>query len=160
MPHNAEEMMANTKSLERLIDDYSQRMIRGDFTALDEFASDDWMTHANPKYILSAFHEVTCAKEGEKVFYSQVISAFPRVREIVFNKNVQIDAELVAINYTIRGIHDGTPFFDVPPSGEEEEINGTAIIRYEDDKMIEHWGGPTCSTCTGYVELKTVPTFA
>lgn len=151
--------MANKRNLEEVIDEYSQRMIRGDFTALDEFASDEWMTHANPRYILSAFHAVTCAKEGERVFYSQVNAAFPRVREIVFNKNIQIDPDHVVVNYTIRGIHDGAPFFDVPPSGEEEAIHGTAIIRYENDKMVEHWGGPTCCTCTGYVELRNPPTF-
>jgi hypothetical protein len=149
--------MANTRSLEAIIDEYSQRMIRGDYTALDEFASDDWITHASPKYILTQFHEVTCAKEGEKVFYMQVNAAFPRQREIVFNKNVQIDPDHVVINYTIRGIHDGAPFFDVAPTGEEEEIHGTALIRYENDQMVEHWGGPTCCTCTGYVELKKNP---
>ena len=151
--------MPNTRPLTEIIDEYSQRMIRGDFTALDEHASDEWVTHANPKHILSQFHEVTCAKEGERVFYSQVNAAFPREREIVFHKNVQIDADHVVINYTIRGIHDGAPFFDVPPSGEEEAIHGTAIIRYENDQMVEHWGGPSCSTCTGYVELKSPPAF-
>ena len=145
--------MANTRSLTELADEYSQRMIRGDFTALDDLVSPDWITHAFPKHILPAFFEVTCARDGERVFYTQVLRAFPHDREIVYNKNMRIDDEHVVINYTIRGTHDGEAFFDVPPSGEEERIHGTAILRFEKDKLVEHWGGPTCCTCTGYVRL-------
>ena len=35
------------------------------------------------------------------------------------------------------------------PSGEPVEINGTAILRIRDGKIVEHWGGPHCQDGVG-----------
>lgn len=133
---------------------YCERMTRGDFSALDDLASPDWVTHASPSPILKAFADVTCARDGERVFFEQLTKAFSH-REFNFNFIQAIDDNHVVINYTIFGVHDGESFFDVPPSNQEEKINGTAILRFENGKIIEHWGGPTCCTCTGYVCLRS-----
>ena len=135
--------------------EYCDRMIRGDFSALDDLVSPDWITHAEPQYILKGFSDVTCAVDGERVFFQQVIQAF-KERELILNKNMAIDDDHVVINYTIRGIHNGGYFFDVPPSGKEQKIHGTAILRFENGVIVEHWGGPTCCTCTGYAQLDNV----
>jgi predicted ester cyclase len=50
--------------------------------------------------------------------------------------------DLVVSHWTLTGTHSGTPFYDVPPSGERVVINGTAILRFRDGKIVEHWGGP------------------
>ncbi len=47
-------------------------------------------------------------------------------------------------NWTLTGTHTGAPFFGVPPSGKKVTINGTAILRFKDGKIVEHWGGPHC----------------
>lgn len=131
--------------------EYCDRMIKGDFTALSDLVSPDWITHAEPQQILPAFCDVTCAVDGERVFFEQVAQAFPQ-RELILNKNMAIDDDHVVINYTIRGIHNGGHFFNVPPSGKQQKIHGTAILRFENGRIVEHWGGPTCSTCTGYIQ--------
>jgi hypothetical protein len=41
------------------------------------------------------------------------------------------------------------PFYDVAPSGEAVEINGTAVLRLRDGKIVEHWGGPHCQDGLG-----------
>ena len=51
----------------------------------------------------------------------------------------------------VRGTHTGAPFFDVPPSGEPVHINGTAILRIRDGKIVEHWGGPHCQKGLGLI---------
>lgn len=135
--------------------EYCDRMIRGDFSALKDMVSPDWITHAEPQEILKAFSDVTCAVDGERIFFQQVVQAFPE-RELILNKNMAIDDDHVVINYTIQGIHNGGYYFDVPPSGKERKINGTAILRLENGLIVEHWGGPTCGTCTGYVQLADV----
>jgi ketosteroid isomerase-like protein len=38
-----------------------------------------------------------------------------------------------------------------PPSGEPVEINGTAILRMRDGKIVEHWGGPHCQEGLGLI---------
>ena len=135
--------------------EYCERMIKGDFSALQDLVSPDWVTHADPREFLNAFSGVTCAVEGEKVFFQQVIQALSNP-ELILHKNMPIDEDHVVINYTIRGVHDAGYFFDVPPSGKEEKIHGTAILRFKNGRIAEHWGGPTCCTCTGYVQLADV----
>ncbi len=144
--------MADKRDNVDIMTEYCDRMIKGDFSALEDLVSPDWVTHAEPKDVLKAFFDVTCAVDGERVFFEQVVQAFPE-RELVLNKNMAIDDDHVVINYTIVGVHNGGHFFDVPPSGNEQKIHGTAILRLENGRIVEHWGGPTCCTCTGYVEL-------
>jgi predicted ester cyclase len=57
--------------------------------------------------------------------------------------------DLVVSNWTLEGTHTGAPFFGVAPSGRPVRINGTAILRMRDGKVVEHWGGPHCSEGIG-----------
>ena len=57
--------------------DYCARMIKGDFSALDEIMSPDWYTHASPRIIHEAFLGVTKAYEA---FLRVRISCTMRVR--------------------------------------------------------------------------------
>jgi predicted ester cyclase len=78
-----------------------------------------------------------------------VQSAFP---DYEFNVNLLIESDdLVVSNWSVIGTHTGTAFFDVPPSGERVEINGTAILRIRDGKIVEHWGGPHCQMGLGLI---------
>jgi len=43
----------------------------------------------------------------------------------------------------------GTAFYGVEPSGEPVVINGTAVLRMRDGKIVEHWGGPHCQDGVG-----------
>ena len=43
----------------------------------------------------------------------------------------------------------GAAFYGVEPSGEPVEINGTAILRMANGKVVEHWGGPHCQDGIG-----------
>ena len=48
-------------------------------------------------------------------------------------------------------LDSGAPYYDVPPSGKKVIINGTAILRMENGKVVEHWGGPHCMKGVGLV---------
>lgn len=135
-----------------LMVEYTRRMIEGDFTALNDLTSPEWFTHASPRTILDAFEGVACARDGERIFFEQLTQAFSN-RQLILNQNLA-SGDLVAINYTILGIHDNGRFFDIPPSNQEEKIDGTAILRFANGKIVEHWGGPNCPACTGYVGLE------
>ena len=76
-------------------------------------------------------------------------SAFPDMQFLV-NLLIEQD-DLVVSNWTVKGTHTGTPFYDVPPSGEPVEINGTAVLRIRDGKIVEHWGGPHCQAGLGLI---------
>ncbi len=129
--------------------DYCARMIKGDFSALEEIMSPDWFTHASPSVIHEEFLGVTRAHEGELVFFRQVTGAF-KAPELLINKMMAIDDDHVVLNYTITGVHSEGKFFEVPPSGKRESLHGTTILRFKDGQIVEHWGGPHCQGMRGY----------
>jgi predicted ester cyclase len=59
--------------------------------------------------------------------------------------------DLIVSNWTVRGTHTGAAFYDVEPSGDAVVINGTAILRMRDGKVVEHWGGPHCQAGLGLI---------
>jgi predicted ester cyclase len=85
---------------------------------------------------------------GEELrWWAQVRSAFP---DMDFTVDLLIESgDLVVSNWTVRGTHTGTPFYDVAASGSQVEINGTAILRIRGGRIVEHWGGPHCQDGVG-----------
>ena len=76
-------------------------------------------------------------------------SAFP---DMTFSVNLLVEQDdIVVSNWTVKGTHTGTAFYDVPPSGNPVEINGTAILRIRDGQIVEHWGGPHCQKGLGLI---------
>ena len=59
--------------------------------------------------------------------------------------------DLVVSNWSVRGTHTGTAFYEVAPSGQPVHINCTAILRVRDGKIVEHWGGPHCQKGLGLI---------
>jgi hypothetical protein len=57
--------------------------------------------------------------------------------------------DLVVSNRTVRGTHTGAAFYGLGPSGQPVVVNGTAILRIRDGKLVEHWGGPHCQESLG-----------
>jgi predicted ester cyclase len=57
--------------------------------------------------------------------------------------------DLFVSHWTLTGTHTGTPYYGVPASGESVTIDGTAILRMRDGKVVEHWGGPHCANGIG-----------
>jgi hypothetical protein len=49
---------------------------------------------------------------------------------MVFDVNLLIESDdLVVSNWTVKGTHTNSAFYDVEPSGEPVEINGAAVLR-------------------------------
>jgi predicted ester cyclase len=69
---------------------------------------------------------------------------------MTFSVDLLIESgDLVVSNWTVWGTHTGTAFYGVAPTGEPVTINGTAILRMRDGKVVEHWGGPHCQDGVG-----------
>jgi len=91
----------------------------------------------------------TDVRGEEQLWWQQVRSAFP---DMTFTVDLLIESDdLVVSNWTVKGTHTGTPFYDVPTSGQPVTINGTAILRIRDGKIVEHWGGPHCQKGLGLI---------
>jgi predicted ester cyclase len=69
---------------------------------------------------------------------------------VVFSVDLLIESgDLIVSNWTVRGTHTGAAFYEVAPSGKPVVINGTAILRMRDGKIVEHWGEPHCQVGVG-----------
>jgi predicted ester cyclase len=128
-----------------LLGAYSAAMARGDREPVFEFWSPDFVSHVTERVNPGAVGSDVRGHELE--WWTQVRSAFP---DMVFSVDLLIESgDLIVSNWTVRGTHTGAAFYDVAPSGEPVVINGAAILRMRDGKIVEHWGGPRCPDGVG-----------
>ena len=130
-----------------ILAEYSNKMMQGDYDAVFEHFSDNFMSHVtarvNPNLV------GTDIRSKEKEFWEMAKKAFPDMK---FEVNLVLESgEYVVSNWTITGTHSGDPYYDVQPSGNKVNINGTAVLRFENGKVVEHWGGPHCMNGIGLV---------
>jgi steroid delta-isomerase-like uncharacterized protein len=131
----------------RLLGKYSAAMDSGDSEAVYEFWSEDFHSHVTER--VSPDRVGTDIRDEEQLWWQQVRSAFP---DMTFTVDLLIESDdLVVSNWTVKGTHTGTAFFDVPASGQPVTINGTAILRIRDGQIVEHWGGPHCQKGLGLI---------
>ena len=131
----------------KLLGAYSDAMAAGDRDAVFSYFAPDFHSHVTHRVNPDAVG--TDIRGEELLWWSQARAAFP---DMAFTVDLLIESDdLVVSNWTLRGTHTGEPFYDVEPSGEPVEINGTAILRLRDGKIVEHWGGPHCQQGLGYI---------
>jgi len=137
--------MAEASSNLRILGKYSTRMMAGDYSAVREYFAEEFTSHVaervNPSVIGSDI------RGHEEQFWEETRKAFPD-REFTINLLIE-SGDLVVSNWTLSGTHTGGYYYDVPPSGQRVTINGTAILRFKDGKVVEHWGGPHCMNGVG-----------
>lgn len=134
-----------SKSNLEILSDYSIAMINGDSDAVYDFWSDDFISHATQRINPDAVG--TDVRAEEKKFWQECQKAFSGFNMSV-NCLIEQDDKIVT-NWTITGTHDQDDFYGKAPSNQPVEINGTAIIRFENGKIAEHWGGPHCADGIG-----------
>lgn len=130
---------------------YSERMIRGDYDAVYEYFDEQFFSHVTERAAPERIG--TDIRSHEKAFWEMAKRAFP---DMTFDVNLVLESgDHIVSNWTLSGTHTGEPYYDVPPSGRKVTINGTAILRFKDGKVIEHWGGPHCMRGVGLVQTSS-----
>jgi steroid delta-isomerase-like uncharacterized protein len=129
----------------KLLGEYSEAMAAGDRDAVFEFFAPDFVSHVTARVNPDAVG--TDIRGHELQWWTEVRTAFP---DMVFTVDLLIESDdLVVSNWSVRGTHTGATFNGVAASGKPVEINGTAILRIRDGKIVEHWGGPHCQDGRG-----------
>ncbi len=131
----------------RTLGEYSAAMDRGDTDAVFSYWSKDFVSHVTAR--VSPDRVGSDVRGDEQEWWRQVRAAFP---DMTFSVNLLIEKDdLIVSNWTVKGTHTGAAFYDLPASGNAVEINGTAILRMRDGKIVEHWGGPHCQKGLGLI---------
>jgi len=132
----------------KILAEYSNAMMEGDTAAVFDFWAPEFHSHVTDR--VAPEFVGTDVRGSEQEWWQMAQSAFP---DMEFTVGLIIEKDdLIVSNWTVTGTHTGTAFFDVPPSGEPVEINGTAILRMADGKIVEHWGGPHCQKGLGLIQ--------
>ena len=131
----------------RLLGKYSAAMESGDGEAVFEFFAPEFHSHVTERVTP---HRVGDDIRGdEQYWWQQAKNAFP---DMTFTVELLIESDdLIVSNWTVRGTHTGAAFYDLEPSGNPVNINGTAILRIRDGQIVEHWGGPHCQEGLGLI---------
>ena len=127
--------------------EYSRRMTDGDYDAVYEYFAESFVSHATERINPDAMG--TDIRPQEWKFWDMAKRAFP---DMQFRVDLLLEVDdLVVSHWTLTGTHTGAAYYDVPPSGKPVVINGTAILRLRDGRVVEHWGGPHCMHGIGLV---------
>jgi steroid delta-isomerase-like uncharacterized protein len=83
------------------------------------------------------FHGMDDGINGLEYFIQSVTSAFPDNQLTI--EQMLVDGDKVAVRWTSHNTHTGSPFLNVPASGNAITVTGTTIYRVENGKVVEMW---------------------
>ena len=120
-------------TLKALVRSYIEEVwTRGNLDAVDTYFGQNYRRHLSPTLELLSL-------EGQKQRLASFRVAFPDVRIIV--EDVFSEDNYVIFRSTMQGSHRGV-FQGIEPTGKTITVTLIDILRVENGKFVEHWGGP------------------
>ncbi len=121
--------MAELKTLtKRLYDEISNSATDVD-AFIEQYVAQDFVEH-------EGLPGMDDTRETPRQLFKMARAAFPDFRMHV--EDLIQEGDKVVARITVTGTHKGE-FMGVPASGNEIDVSLIDIIRFRDDKMIEHW---------------------
>src|SRR5262245_57771195 len=119
---------ANKALVRRLLE-----KLRGDWSAgvIEEFYASGYRRYLNPT-------TPPLTAEGHLARAAGLRAGFPDSTATL--EDILAENDRVAFRLTIRGTHQGV-FQGIPPTGRKVTVSFTAIVRIENGKLVEEWGG-------------------
>jgi predicted ester cyclase len=119
------------KALVRRLLEQIRNKGKWDQTVMDEFFAPSYRRYLTPT-------AAPLTAEGQCERASRLRAAFPDAYATL--EDIVADGDRVAYRLTIRGTHQGI-FQGIPPTQKRVTVSFTAIVRIEDGKLAEEWGG-------------------
>ena len=89
------------------------------------------------RYLAPSLPPLTGAEQGARI--TGFRAAFPDLRFTM--EDMVAEGDRVAFRATLRGTHQG-PFRGLAPTGRTVAIAVLDVVRVEEGRFTEHWGGP------------------
>ena len=122
-----------TASARELLEIYLDRVwARKDLAALDDLLGLGYRRH------VSALLEPLTI-DGQRARLGAMQAAFPDAS--IELGQVVAEGDLVAFQSIMRGTHQGA-FRGLPPTGRSFTVHLVDLVRVQDGRIVEHWGGP------------------
>ena len=116
----------------RTLRQFFEAIDRQDISALDRFLSPGYIDHNPPP-----MPGMASGLEGVKQAFAAFLDAFPDTSHTI--EDLLADGDKVVARVVGRGTHRAS-FMGAPPSGREVTMEGIAIYRFADGKIVEKWG--------------------
>ncbi len=116
----------NKALIQRLYNEYFDKW---NLTVVDELIAPNFICHAIPP-------ELPKGPQGFNQFYAWLRSAFPDIRFTV--NDLIAENDKVVVRWTWHCTHTGN-YIEIPPTGKKISVDGIAIYRIENDKIVERW---------------------
>lgn len=120
-----QDLAANKAAVLRYLD---EAWNKGNLAIIDELMAPDYVRYT-PTAPLD--------REGQKQRIAGFRNAFPDLHVEV--DRILAEDDHVAFRVIIRGAHRGS-LLGVAPTGHSVTITATDIVRFDDGKVVEHWG--------------------
>jgi steroid delta-isomerase-like uncharacterized protein len=101
----------------------------GKLELIEELFADNFLDH-DPSNPLPGYG-------GLRMLVSTYRGAFPDLHLSI--EDIITEGDKIVTRFTGRGTHKG-PLLGMPPTGRKVTITAIDILRFEDGKIVEHWG--------------------
>jgi len=99
--------------------------------ALSEVLAPDFVSHNLTKGTPNTI-------AGLKGLQAKTLAAYPDYQVSI--EDLLAEGDKVTMRFVMKGTHTGSPFMDIPATGNKLEVTGISIFRLVNDKIVEHWG--------------------
>lgn len=104
----------------------------GHVEALDDYLAPHYRRHRSP-------NTPSLTRDGQKQLLLAFRASFPDIKITV--EDIIASDDRIAFRSTMQGTHLGA-FLGIAPTGKQVTFSLLDIIRIEDGKFVEQWGGP------------------
>lgn len=123
----------STEENKSLVARYVDQILnRGNMKVADELLAPDYK-----RYVSATAVPMTVDVQRQRL--TGIRAAFPDWHLTV--EDMIAEGDRVAFRATIRGTHNGV-FQSIAPTGKEVTVSALDIVRIENGRFVEHWGGP------------------
>ncbi len=124
---------ASTEANKALVRQYVEQVLRVHRPeVIDQFVSPSYK-----RYVTASATPLTPAEQKQRL--AGLFAAFPDMQFTI--DDMVAEGDLVAYRLTSRGTHQA-PFQGIAPTGKPVVVSAIEIVRIENGKYVEHWGGP------------------
>lgn len=102
----------------------------GNVDIVDQVIADNFVEH-------DQFAGLPPSKEGVRAFFTMFRQAFPDFEMTM--EDMVAEGDKIFIRAVMRGTHRGE-FMGIPPTGKRIDVPVADIVRFEGERVVEHWG--------------------
>jgi predicted ester cyclase len=123
----------SAEDLKALVRDYIEEMWnQGNLSRADDLLAAHYRRYTVPT-------AAPLSRDAQKQRIAALRAAFPDMHVTI--EDLLVEGDRVACRVSVHGTHQGV-FQGIAPTGKQVVVAALDLVRIENGKLVEHWGGP------------------